>query len=72
MIFSIPIVGKLLAGVAASGIGAASATQATGAAADPPCGASAKPADFAQTVDDLQRTAAATGARHGAAPAARS
>jgi len=51
MIFTVPIVGKILAGFAASELGAAPAAQAT----DPQNASGAADAvDFAKAVDDLQ------------------
>jgi hypothetical protein len=65
MIFPIPIVGKILAGVAASQTCAGSATQETGAQTNLSLGGAASPADFAQAVADLDRTAGAKAAQRG-------
>jgi len=63
MIFALPIVGKILAGAAASEAGAASPTQTT----DPrKANGAADSVDFTQTVDNLDRAAGATTAQHGA------
>jgi hypothetical protein len=69
MIFTVPIVGKILAGFAASEVGAAPTAQA----ADPQNASGAADAvDFAKAVDDLNRAAAAITAQHGAHGAAKS
>ncbi|MFZ1963158.1 MAG: hypothetical protein WAU78_06785 [Roseiarcus sp.] len=69
MIFTVPIVGKILAGFAASEVGAAPAAQAT----DPQnASGAADPVDFAKAVDDLDRAAAAIMAQHGAHGAVKS
>jgi hypothetical protein len=65
MIFPIPIVGKMLAGLAASQTCAASATQETGAQTNLSVGGAPAPAGFAQTVDDLDRTVGAKAGRRG-------
>jgi hypothetical protein len=61
MLFAVPIVGKILAGAAASEVSAASTTQTTDAKKTN--GAPAV-ADFTQTVDTLDSTAAAHAAHH--------
>ncbi|MGO9770672.1 MAG: hypothetical protein ACLPSW_14175 [Roseiarcus sp.] len=62
MFFAIPIVGKILAGAAASEVDAASATQA----ADPrKASGGADSVDFTQTVDNLDSAAGAKAAQHG-------
>jgi hypothetical protein len=59
MIFAVPIIGKILAGFAASEASAsASTSQKIGAAKIQPSGAAADPADFAQTLDTVGQTAA--------------
>jgi hypothetical protein len=66
MIFTVPIVGKILAGFAASELGAAPAAQAT----DPQkISGAADAVDFAKSVDDLDRAAAAKAALHSAVAA---
>jgi hypothetical protein len=66
MIFALPIVGKILAGAAASEAGAASATQTT----DPrKTSGAADSVDFTQTVDNLDHAAGAKTAQHSAAGA---
>ncbi len=65
MIFPIPVVGKILAGFAASQTCAASATQETGAQANLSPGGAASPAGFARAVDDLDRAAGAKAAQRG-------
>jgi hypothetical protein len=64
MIFPIPIVGKILAGVASQAC-AGSATQETGAQTNLSLGGAASPADFAQAVADLDRAAGAKAAQRG-------
>ncbi len=69
MIPALPLVGKILVDLVASGASAALSPQ------DPDAqkvGAAAKPGDFTQAVDDLQRAAGAGGASRGAHGAARS
>jgi hypothetical protein len=69
MIPALPLVGKILVDLAASGAGAAVAPQNT----DPQkVGGAANSGDFTQTVDDLQRAASAAPPSHGAHGAARS
>jgi hypothetical protein len=63
MIFAIPIVGKILAGAAASEADAVSAAQTT----DPrKTSGAAGSVDFTQTVDNLDPAAGAKAAQHGA------
>ena len=69
MIFTVPIVGKILAGFAASELAAAPAAQATDAQKT---SGAADSVDFAKAVDDLDRAAAAIMAQHGAHGAAKS
>jgi hypothetical protein len=69
MIAAVPVIGKILAGLAAFDIGAAPAAPTT----DPrKTGGAAAPVDFAQTVDNLNQAAGATVAQHGARGAAKS
>jgi hypothetical protein len=69
MIFAIPIAGKILAGLAASEVGAAPPTQET----DPQkLSGAANAIDFTQTVDDLDRASGAAANLHGAHAAAKS
>ncbi len=69
MIPALPLVGKILVDLVASGASAAVAPQD----ADPQkVGGAANSADFTQTVDDLQRAASAGTTPHGAHGAARS
>ncbi len=64
MIPALPLVGKMLVDLVASGASAAVAPQDSDAQK---VGAAAKSGDdFTQTVDDLQRTAAAATTAHGA------
>ncbi len=70
MIFAVPIVGKILEGLAASEAGGAATTQKTDPQKIQSLGA-ADPADFAQTVNDLDRAAGARAAQHGASGAAK-
>jgi hypothetical protein len=60
MIFALPIVGKILAGFAASGVDAlASQAQKVGHARGPSgLSGAANPADFAQALDQLDQSAA--------------
>ncbi|MGD0642381.1 MAG: hypothetical protein ABSC22_16675 [Roseiarcus sp.] len=68
MIFAVPIAGKVLAGLAASDVGAAPATQTT----DPrKTGDAADAVDFTQTVDNLNQAAGAFMTQHGAHGAAK-
>jgi hypothetical protein len=61
MIFALPIIGKVLAGFAASGADAiTSTTQRVGQTAGPSgVNGAANPTDFAQTLDSLDQSAAA-------------
>jgi hypothetical protein len=60
MIFALPIVGKILAGFAASEAGAAASTALKMGQAAAKSGVSAAdPADFAQTLDAIDQSAAA-------------
>ncbi len=69
MIPALPLVGKVLVDLVASGASAAITPQD----ADPrKVGGAANSGDFAQTVDDLQRSASAATTAHGAHGAARS
>ena len=70
MIPALPLVGKLLTDLVASGASAAVAPQDS----DPQKvnGAAKSGADFTQAVDDLQRASAAATTPHGAHAAARS
>jgi hypothetical protein len=69
MIAALPLVGKILVDLVASGAGAAIAPQD----ADPKkVGGAANSGDFTQTVDDLQRASGAGATPHGAHAAARS
>ncbi|MGD0720567.1 MAG: hypothetical protein ABR970_05895 [Roseiarcus sp.] len=66
MIFALPIIGKVLAGFAASEASAGAAVaQKVGARAVTAAGAAADPADFAVTLDNLDRKAAAKAAQNG-------
>ena len=69
MIPALPLIGKILGDVVASGVGAAAAPQDS----DPKkVGGAANSSDFTQTVDDLAQAASAATAPHGAHGAARS
>jgi hypothetical protein len=69
MIAALPLVGKLLTDLVASGASAATATQNV----DPQkVGGAANSGDFTQTVDDLAQAAGAATPPHGAHGAARS
>ena len=72
MIFALPIVGKILAGFAASEAGAAaSPAQRVGQASlQGGLSGAVNPADFAQTLDNLDKSAAAKAA-HGSIFAAK-
>jgi hypothetical protein len=63
MIFAVPVIAKVLAGLAAPEVGAAPAAQSS----DPQkTSGAADLADFTQTVANLDQTAAAVAAQHGA------
>jgi hypothetical protein len=66
MIFAVPIIGKILDGLAASEASAAATTQKTDSQTIQAPGGAAAPADFAQAVDNLDRAADARAAQHGA------
>ena len=66
MIFALPIVGKILAGFSASEAGAsASPAQSIGkVSAQAGVGSAANPADFAQTLDNLDQSGASKPSQH--------
>ena len=69
MIAALPLVGKLLVDLVASGASAATATQNVG---PQKVSGAANSGDFTQTVDDLAQAAGAATPPHGAHGAARS
>ena len=69
MIPALPLVGKILVDIVASGASAALSPQGSDAKK---VGDAAKSGDFTQAVDDLQRTASAATTLHGAHATGRS
>jgi len=63
MIFAVPVVGEILAGLASSQASAASATQKIGAEKSRSLAGVAGPGDFAQVVDNLDRAPGAKSAQ---------
>jgi len=71
MIFALPIIGKVLAGFAASEASAGVASAQKSGKTVGQSGAAADPADFAVTLDNLDQSAAAKAAHRGPFDAAK-